>query len=289
MEDEGIEYLNARIASRGQSSEWQSSENKEPTPDDSDVDNSSGGESDALAPEVVPGQCLFCSLICSSPETSISHMLHAHHFTVPFQDFLSVEIDTLIWYLHLIINGYHECICCGTRRSTLEAVQQHMAAKGHCRFEVVGEFADFYDLETAELSKSPVRIDEASLRLSSGKILTHRSHAHLPTRNHGTSQLSPVPSPQPQASTEEASRSDALDKVDRTSKALVKQMSSLRASDQKSLAHLSPAEQRSVLSTRKRQLDIARRAEKHYQAKLQRQGNQTLRWNLGKGPGLMHT
>ncbi|KAK8113357.1 hypothetical protein PG984_013883 [Apiospora sp. TS-2023a] len=149
-----------------------------------------------------PGQCLFCPNSSPSFSDSVTHMQKSHGLFIPYQESLIVDLETLFKYLHLVISEYRECIQCGTTRSTVQAVQQHMTGKGHCRFDVSedSEFAEFYDFsepedgeegdDEAEEESSPdeskaatsssshtkpILADEDSLRLPSGKIISRQS------------------------------------------------------------------------------------------------------------------
>ncbi|KAK6215739.1 TRI15 [Colletotrichum tabaci] len=149
-----------------------------------------------------PGQCLFCPKPSPSFADSVIHMQKSHGLFIPHQQHLVVDLETLFKYLHLVIFGYRECIHCGTERTTVQAVQQHMTGKGHCRFDVSerdSEFSEFYDFsepedesgsgaesdgddtgpeETAPSpGRKPVMADEDSIRLPSGKIISRQSTA----------------------------------------------------------------------------------------------------------------
>ncbi|KAK8058127.1 murein transglycosylase [Apiospora phragmitis] len=149
-----------------------------------------------------PGQCLFCSNASPSFSDSVAHMQKLHGLFIPYQDSLIVDLETLFEYLHLLISECRECIQCGTTRATVQAAQQHMAGKGHCRFDMSpdSEFAEFYDFSEAEESEDdddeagegrnqdepmtattssshpkPILADEDSIRLPSGKIVSRQS------------------------------------------------------------------------------------------------------------------
>ncbi|KAF4954194.1 hypothetical protein FSARC_12206 [Fusarium sarcochroum] len=124
-----------------------------------------------------PGNCLFCPQISASLDQNLAHMKTCHGFSIPYQSQLAVETEALIWYLHLVIFGFHECISCGKQRNTLEGVQQHMLKKGHCRFDMTDDMMEFYNSEEIKgHSKDDcVRTDEETLRLPSGKPLSNRS------------------------------------------------------------------------------------------------------------------
>lgn len=149
-----------------------------------------------------PGQCLFCPKPSPSFADSVIHMQKSHGLFIPHQQHLVVDLETLFKYLHLVIFGYRECIHCGTERTTVQAVQQHMTGKGHCRFDVSerdSEFSEFYDFSEPEdeagsdaesdgddtgleetvpsPGRKPVMADEDSIRLPSGKIISRQSTA----------------------------------------------------------------------------------------------------------------
>ena len=157
---------------------------------------------DTTMPQFVPGQCLFCPKPSPSFADSVVHMRKSHGLFVPHQQHLSVDLETLLRYLHLIIFGYRECIKCGTERATVQAVQQHMTGKGHCNFDTTdedSEFAEFYDFSESESasecetegdgdernleetiassSQKPLPAGQDSIRLPSGKIISRQSSA----------------------------------------------------------------------------------------------------------------
>ncbi|KAI0185222.1 C2H2 type zinc-finger-domain-containing protein [Xylaria flabelliformis] len=153
----------------------------------------------------IPGQCLFCPSSSSTFSDSVLHMQKSHGLFVPHQQHLVVDLETLFKYLHLVIFGYRECIHCGTERATVQAVQQHMTGKGHCRFDITApdsEFAEFYDFSEPEdiegdhsgsdmedgdgdkrhdrknavkSDRKPVLADDDSIRLPSGRITSRHS------------------------------------------------------------------------------------------------------------------
>ena len=159
----------------------------------------------------IPGQCLFCAKSSPSFEDSVVHMQKSHGLFVPQRQHLVVDLETLFRYLHLVIFGYRECIHCGTERATVQAVQQHMTGKGHCKFDISeqeSEFAEFYDFSEPEdeeegdleeeeeeeeedgsegekspaqqapnSTRKPLQADEDSIRLPSGKIISKQSSA----------------------------------------------------------------------------------------------------------------
>ena len=175
LEDSSDEQAAVRINGRYDQSDDDDSQDAHDTESNADQD-------ERQAPSFVPDQCLFCGDKCGTFEENVAHMATTHSFIIPYQDFLAVDLETLVWYLHLVIYGYFECILCSTRRDSLEAVQQHMMAKGHCRFDISPDTEEFYEIPASvnhDLSNL-ARRDEASLRLPSGKLLGHRSQGNAP-------------------------------------------------------------------------------------------------------------
>ncbi|KND86885.1 Cytoplasmic 60S subunit biogenesis factor REI1 [Tolypocladium ophioglossoides CBS 100239] len=244
---------------------------------DAEDTDSNADQDEQQAPSFVPDQCLFCGDQCGTFEENVAHMATTHSFTIPYQDCLAVDSETLVWYLHLVIYGYTECILCGTRRSTVEAVQQHMTAKGHCRFDISPDTEEFYEIpasENHELSNL-VRHEDTCLRLPSGKLLSHRSQGNAPvipqTSRQATNQSINT------ATLNSARPGSGLVRRDEKSSAiLAARLSHLSTGDRNSLSHLPSHEVRSVLATRMRQLDRARRIEIVARSKVDRLGNRTL-------------
>ncbi|KAL8364860.1 hypothetical protein RB595_003911 [Gaeumannomyces hyphopodioides] len=142
-------------------------------------------------------QCLFCNRFTDGLDANVAHMQTAHGLFIADRERLAVDLETLIAYLHLVIAGYNECICCGTQRNTTQAVQQHMVGKGHCKFDIEmpdSEYADFYTFSGSDTGSEEgededyaptstrlkaeslsVQDDEGSLRLPSGRTVSNRS------------------------------------------------------------------------------------------------------------------
>ncbi|KAH7002621.1 C2H2 type zinc-finger-domain-containing protein [Ilyonectria destructans] len=145
---------------------------------DQDQNGDSDQEDEPLAPDFVPGKCVFCPQESGTLDDSMTHMAAVHGFSVPFQDCLAVDLETVVWYLHFVIYGYQECICCGARRSTVEGVQQHMVAKGHCRFDISPDTEEFYELPQSEnvVIEQAQRDGSMPARLPSGKLISNRKN-----------------------------------------------------------------------------------------------------------------
>ncbi|KAF5968498.1 TRI15 transcription factor [Fusarium coicis] len=237
-------------------------------------DNNGDETSNSAIPEFDPTKCIICPHSDGTFDETLLHIETAHGLRIPFRDRLIVDLETVIWYLYFLVATYRECIYCGTRRRTVEGIQQHMRDKGHCRVELTDEMQEFYDLEglKAHSRDNAVSVDNESLRLSSGKILSHRD--------------APVAKPRrtsPQEESEEKraplpshAASDALTARDKKDAALASQLARLSVKDQQSLIHLTSSEQRSFLLQRKKELDAVRREERKMRMKTERLSNRTM-------------
>ncbi|KAK7739714.1 hypothetical protein SLS53_005684 [Cytospora paraplurivora] len=280
---------------------------------------------------IIPEQCLFCNLVSADFGSNVSHMHKKHGLFIPIdiEDgslILAVDLETLVRYLHLVVFEYNECLCCHTQKQTTEAVQQHMMGKGHCRIDLVGEeseFRDFYEEvddgsavsdddmdqgeafarsdndETGTTPKSQARTREPSfmnksktLRLSSGKVLAHRStpspRHHRPlTASQGLAHLdssdtaggtSPSTSSPTQSSSgvardhlppNTATSTRALASTERPTGSKDRSnfsmaLSRLSVNDRAALAHLPTPQQRAIVLTQFKQQDKARNYERRY-------------------------
>lgn len=232
-------------------------------------------------PEFHPEQCLFCNAQHTSFDDTLAHMAKTHSFAIPYQDSLTVDLETLVAYLHLVIHGYKECILCAVRRSSVEAIQHHMTAKGHCRFNIASDIAEFYNIPAA----LEFHADEDSLRLPSGRLLSHRTNTHLTRpaawktsrQSVGRRRLEgSTSSPSTSATPSAAQDDDHSDPLAAPSSSLCTQLSRLTVGDQQSLAHLPHHQVRSLLATSARHIDQSRREETHAQLRLEKASNITL-------------
>ncbi|KAL7952512.1 C2H2 type zinc-finger domain-containing protein [Trichoderma compactum] len=227
----------------------------------------------SVEPEFSPGQCLFCGTENDSFKDNLTHMSKEHSFIIPHEVDLIVEADTLIGYLHLVVYGYRECILCATRRSSVEGIQHHMMAKGHCRFNVTSDTADFYNIPTMEY-----HADEELLRLPSGKLLSHRmraSRSAAPTVARQTGERRIEAAASQLVITTQPSDLVPLQDNKNTAPSHT-QLWRLTRGDQQSLAHLPDHEVRSLLATSARHIDQLRREKHDSQLKLDTAGNTTL-------------
>ena len=191
-----------------------------------------------------------------------------------------MNTETLTAYLHLIIFGYFQCLYCDTLRSSVEAAQQHMMGKGHCKFDISSEnskFHEFYDFDSshedddeedfeisAKRSTVPfVQSDDTFCLLPSGKILSRRfshqyrlqQHKNRPNLDRTDPQLNSIPPTFSSITSGFASSqfaSDALTKVEKRDTAMKNQLLHLRADDLRSLMHMPTLQQYALLATQKK-------------------------------------
>ncbi|KAF5568795.1 hypothetical protein FPHYL_2602 [Fusarium phyllophilum] len=262
-----------------------------------------------------PGQCLFCSSVYPTLAESITHMQSSHGLFVPYKQHLLVDLETLFRYLHLVIYEYRECIHCGTGRSTVQAVQQHMMGKGHCKFDVSegSEFADFYDFsrssfdidedvlseadvevfESAEIEpdRKPLQVDRDSIRLPSGRLISKKSSAQVEPSVSQVRERKRTPRSQLEYSSVEVEEENPtceknapvtsdtrlLSRRERRQKATVTyQLANMSAGDRSALMHLSASEQRSLIATQHRFTEKVQKEESRRQRRIDRKGNKNL-------------
>jgi len=254
-------------------------------------------------PEFIPSLCLFCPERSTSLETNLEHMQKRHGFflTNLNLDHLVVDIETLLHYLFLVVFRYHECIFCHSQRRTALAAQQHMLGKGHCILDidsVDSEYRDFFDFDTdtdtAETRDggglSLTGWNEKVVRLPSGKAISSRVGSPGKTlqgyqRRCDSSDSEKLPHAEssiPDMDTNADHPPDAqavlpvASRNNRRHAPLSTALSKLSINDQQSLAHLLPSEQRSLITTQRKQTDKARRAELRRRSRVELLGNRTL-------------
>ena len=232
-------------------------------------------------------KCLFCNQVNTDLNQNITHMSKVHGLHIDLTDLL-VDVASLLSYMHLLIFDCHECIYCGTQRHTRQAVQQHMIAKGHCKYELAdgrSELQDFFEQESSE-SDEEHRKRFAS-RSDDHQLLSKARSRKARSRNHGgdASAGLGVPTPEvlqsrPRVETNSDSDGTAPQPSNALSNRVLKQeqnlnnqLSRLRTGDRQSLAHLPASQQRSLLATRHKQMEQGRRSEQSYHSHLESAGN----------------
>ncbi|PKS07144.1 hypothetical protein jhhlp_005744 [Lomentospora prolificans] len=276
----------------------------------SDSEEESPGPSPQSIPPFDPGVCLFCQATQSDSDANLEHMSKAHGLTIPYPEKLLVDPETLLAYLYLVIEGYRECIVCGTVRNNPHAIRRHMLDKSHCRIDPSppSEYADFYartddsnkEGENYQLTKAHAHAhphllsDEGTLSLSSGKIVANRSAAPLrpprvakgdassdtatTTTTAGAAGATAAAAAEdgPVSSDVAPRSSGALTKAEKREATLANRMTMLSVSDQRAIAHLTPAEQRATIERRDKEMQRARRADRRMVSRIEALNNKTM-------------
>lgn len=242
-------------------------------------------------------QCLFCDRSSSDLDHNLEHMSKIHGLHIVTSNLL-VDIESLLAYFNLVISSYHECLYCGTQRSTRQAVQQHMTAKGHCKYDLTAkdaEFREFYDLsslEAEEVSQRNLiatRISDIELAAAHDKSKKSRSSKRSDKHSlditferseNGSTSSGHSPAPQSDSDTssdDNETLSDPLRQLSvreqKRAYTLNNQLSQLRADDRRSLMHLPISQQLTILATHHKQMEKARRSEQSQRGNLESAGN----------------
>lgn len=220
-----------------------------------------------------PLQCLFCNVECTSLNSTLSHMSQAHSFFIPEPEYL-IDVESFLSYLFVIISVFHECLLCGSSRSTKFGVQDHMRGKGHCRVDLEDEqnqFKQFYDFsgdidaEAVDLDEEVILIpDEDKLHLPSGKTLGHRLDVHHSRRTR-SERSSPRSYSRQQLLTEPESDMEPAESKDRR---IV-----MRAGTTTSMIGVPEPQRRALVAVEKKMLTIETIARNEYQSILEKGGN----------------
>jgi pre-60S factor REI1 len=139
-------------------------EEKKRSKEESEEEETSEGFEDWNDGDAIPLlTCLFCRVQHSDQQASLDHMLKEHGFFIPFVEFLT-DLNGLIKYLGEKIGIGRVCLWCNgrgrARYPSVQAVQQHMKQKSHCKIrldteEEEEEFMDYYSFP-----KSPEELEE---------------------------------------------------------------------------------------------------------------------------------
>ncbi|XP_067011987.2 cytoplasmic 60S subunit biogenesis factor ZNF622 [Anabrus simplex] len=139
---------------------------------------------------IANNDCLFCSHHSGSMLKNLKHMSVAHSFFIPDTEYV-VDMKGLLMYLGEKISQYYMCLWCNDKGRTfysIEAAQQHMMDKGHCKMlhegEALAEYADYYDYSSSypdqgdpdeEVALQVIDDSDYELVLPSGAKIGHRS------------------------------------------------------------------------------------------------------------------
>lgn len=265
---------------------------REQTPEsDNDNDMSSPSSPRSIDLEFDESQCLFCNHTSPDLDQNLAHMLKAHGLYIDAAHLL-VDIGTLLAYFNLVISGYYECLYCGTQRNTRQAVQQHMTAKGHCKYDISGDDAElrgFFEFPSSDSREERQRnLDAMQRRLEDDPQLPPQARlrkSRPPKRADSPSITASPLDPTPQSRTDAEATSDPTETASnnpagqvstralKQEHTLNNQLAQLRAGDRRSLLHLPASQQRALLATHHKQMEKARKAEQAQRGHLETAGN----------------
>ncbi|PLW28246.1 hypothetical protein PCASD_17685, partial [Puccinia coronata f. sp. avenae] len=135
-----------------------------------------------------PPACRNSSLRFATPDEALKHMLHAHGFFLPDQEYL-VDRPALLQYLAETVAVWNVCLYCGTgfggkivpehaphdhaslTRKGLESVRKHMCDKNHCKLawdteEQRLEYSDFFDYRASYKNHKSLKSKVKASRIS---------------------------------------------------------------------------------------------------------------------------
>ena len=140
---------------------------------------------------ILHNDCLFCPHHSASLTKNLRHMTLEHSFFIPDAEYV-VDLKGLLTYLGEKVSQGLICLWCNDRGKTfysVQAVQQHMQDKGHCKMlhegEALAEYVDFYDYSSSypdqeedkdvEVTIPVIEESDFQLVLPSGATIGHRS------------------------------------------------------------------------------------------------------------------
>ena len=230
-------------------------------------------------------------------DSNLTHMSHAHSFFIPDAEYL-IDMESLLSYLFAVVSVFHECLSCGSSKSTKFGVQDHMRRKGHCKVDFEDDEHDlkqFYDFSEdvddegdqpkTEVSLFPNEDDE--LRLPSGKVLGHRSRARL-FRQHLSDHPSSSSSSRQQLLTEAEAETEAANESETAALESTDRRLAMRAGTSTSLIGVPEPQRRALIAIEKKMEKMETRAKNEYQHWLEKGGNKQKRYkvaSLGKKQG----
>ncbi|PNF20600.1 hypothetical protein B7P43_G04265 [Cryptotermes secundus] len=158
----------------------------------SDIEEVDSDEWDEEENPVLNNNCLFCSHHSANMIKNLKHMTMEHSFFIPDAEYV-IDMKGLLTYLGEKVSQGFICLWCNDRGKTfysVQAAQQHMQDKGHCKMlhegEALAEYADFYDYSSSYPDQQEQNTDEEvsipvldgsdfQLVLPSGATIGHRS------------------------------------------------------------------------------------------------------------------
>jgi len=160
--------------------------------DNSEVEEVDSDEWDEEENPILNNNCLFCSHHSANMIKNLKHMTLEHSFFIPDAEYV-IDMKGLLTYLGEKVSQGFMCLWCNDRGKTfysVQAAQQHMQDKGHCKMlhegEALAEYANFYDYSSSYPDQQEQNTDEEvsipvlddsdfQLVLPSGVTIGHRS------------------------------------------------------------------------------------------------------------------
>ncbi len=243
-----------------------------------------------------PLQCLFCNFESASMDSNLTHMSHAHSFFIPDAEYL-IDMESLLSYLFAVVAVFHECLFCGSSKTTKFGVQDHMRGKGHCKVDFEDDEHDlkqFYDFsgdedDEGDQPKTEVTLvpNEDKLRLPSGKVLGHRSRARL-SRQDLSDHPSSSSSSRQQLITGAEAENEAENESETASMESTDRRLAMRAGTSTSLIGVPELQRRALIAIEKKMEKMETRERNEYQHVLEKGGNRQKRYKvagMGKKQG----
>ena len=243
-----------------------------------------------------PLQCLFCNVESASMDSNLTHMSHAHSFFIPDAEYL-IDMESLLSYLFAVVSVFHQCLFCGSSKTTKFGVQDHMRGKGHCKvdfeddehdlkqfYDFCGDVDDEGDQPKTEVTLVPIG-DE--LHLPSGKVLGHRSRARLFRQNLSDHPSSSSSSRQ-QLFTEAEAETEAENESETVPMESTDRRLAMRAGTSTSLIGVPELQHRALIAIEKKMEKMETREKNEYQHVLEKGGNKQKRYKvagIGKKQG----
>ncbi len=243
-----------------------------------------------------PLQCLFCNAESASMDSNLTHMSHAHSFFIPDAEYL-IDMESLLSYLFAVVSVFHECLFCGSSKTTKFGVQDHMRGKGHCKVDFEDDEHDlkqFYDFsgdedDDGDLPKTEVTLlpNEDELRLPSGKVLGHRSRARI-FRQYLSDHSSSPPSSRQHFILGAGAETEVENESETVSMESTDRRLAMRAGTSTSLMGVPELQRRALIAIEKKMEKMETRERNEYQQVLEKGGNKQKRYKvagMGKKQG----
>jgi len=229
-------------------------------------------------------------------DSNLTHMSHAHSFFIPDAEYL-IDMESLLSYLFAVVSVFHECLFCGSSKTTKFGVQDHMRGKGHCKVDFEDDEHDlkqFYDFsgdedDDGDLPKTEVTLlpNEDELRLPSGKVLGHRSRARI-FRQYLSDHSSSPPSSRQHFILGAGAETEVENESETVSMESTDRRLAMRAGTSTSLMGVPELQRRALIAIEKKMEKMETRERNEYQQVLEKGGNKQKRYKvagMGKKQG----